>query len=718
MMESPTCVGFVHDGSLSGEQEAALSWLRSRRFRVTSVSFEDLPAEFGDVGEGLDVLWWHRDEPIEENPLSAAASVLDGFLSSGGGLLLTLRGMGAIDTLECETIPPDATGVDEVVEPTGPLWRSLYDDHSAVSGFDALGIPVCADEHVSFARYERVLPARGEVLASTVRGGQDLPHEMAVVSWNAGEGSVLGVGAPVIFEADPPDPLRDNRDGLVAGCLSSLATDDRQPARPKTVGDFREMRERTAETVRPTYHLTPPANWLNDPNGLIRWNGQYHVFYQYNPGGPFHNTIHWGHAVSDDLVTWEDEPVALSPSPGGPDRDGCWSGCAVDDDGTATVLYTGGNGRTQLPCLATAGDDDLRRWQKYADNPVIAEPPAELDIHETDHWEAEFRDHNVWREGDTWHHLVGTGLVDAGGAALLYTSTDLREWTYEGPLFVSGDPAESVWECPELLDLGEKQLLHVSNYEDVRYFLGEVRDGEFVADHEGLLDHGDFYAPQSMDVGDRYLTWGWLPEARDQSAQWDAGWSGALSLPRVLSVEDGRLRQRPAGEIEALRERELPVPDSIALGDGEWHTLDTAGSALELQFEIRLEDASAFELSVFEAPDGTECTPIRYTHEGELAVERSPASCDRRASTDVQRMDVPPYDEPLSLRVFLDGSIVELFANERHCLTSRVYPTRADSTGVSVVAEGGRAAVSSVAGWELGSAFGEETHRRPVSTRR
>src|SRR6476659_2902008 len=109
---------------------------------------------------------------------------------------------------------------------------------------------------------------------------------------------------------------------------------------------------------RPGYHFLPPANWMNDPNGLIHWKGQYHMFYQYNPEGPFHNKIHWGHAVSTDLVHWAHLPVALAPTLDSPDEDGCWSGCAVDNAGVPTLVYTGVRGEDQLPCVAT-GDDDL-----------------------------------------------------------------------------------------------------------------------------------------------------------------------------------------------------------------------------------------------------------------------------------------------------------------------------------------------------------------------
>ena len=117
---------------------------------------------------------------------------------------------------------------------------------------------------------------------------------------------------------------------------------------------------------RPQYHFTAPANWLNDPNGLIQWQGQYHLFYQHNPHAPVHGSIHWGHAVSDDLVHWRDLPIALAPTPGGPDAHGCWSGCAVDDNGLPTLVYTGV--APQAVSIATSADG-LLTWDKWADSP-------------------------------------------------------------------------------------------------------------------------------------------------------------------------------------------------------------------------------------------------------------------------------------------------------------------------------------------------------------
>ena len=133
---------------------------------------------------------------------------------------------------------------------------------------------------------------------------------------------------------------------------------------------------------------------MNDPNGLIQWKGQYHLFYQYNPYGPVPEQIHWGHAVSSDLVHWTDLPIALTPTPGRADANGCWSGCAIDNHGIPTLLYSGVH--PQVVCLATSADD-LLTWQYYPGNPVIEGPPAELQAG-TDGY---FRDPFVWKEGIT-----------------------------------------------------------------------------------------------------------------------------------------------------------------------------------------------------------------------------------------------------------------------------------------------------------------------------
>jgi len=217
MHESSPRVGFLHEGSVSEEQHAAFEWL-CEGFDAERVAFDDLTAA------DWDVLWWHRDAPIPDGgPLAAAAPEIERFLAAGGGLVLTLRGMASVDALDVETVPPDEVGVHSVTEPTGVLWRSLYADHPAVAEFDRLRLPVCDRGAVPVARYETVLPWLGEVLASTVRDGQDIPHEMTAVSWDANPGTVLDIGAPLAFHELVSKDVTATRDALATGCLRAAA---------------------------------------------------------------------------------------------------------------------------------------------------------------------------------------------------------------------------------------------------------------------------------------------------------------------------------------------------------------------------------------------------------------------------------------------------------------------------------------------------------------
>lgn len=738
----PVSVGCISLGTLSREQDAAYELCEETVVDADLVSLGAVRRGETDLS-AYDALWWHDESPLaDEQSVEECAPEIRDFLADGGGLFLSLHAMSAVTPLGIEEIPPDETGFEELTREDGLLWTAAHDDHPAVADGRLRVTTLPAGPVHPYARYEEVIPQRGELLASMVRGPDDSPYEMSAFAWRHGDGTVVGVGSGLVF-ADAEAYAAERR-RVVRGVLSSVADSGTEPesglgtepesgvgaepessvetdsetttewsptGRPKSADELAARRASldAADRHRPRYHLSPPGNWLNDPNGLVQYDGRYHVFYQYNPAGPFHHAIHWGHAVSDDLVHWEDEPVALTPSPDGPDRDGCWSGCTVvDEEGTPTLLYTGGRGKWQLPCLATTDDPDLRTWTKSEGNPIIEEPPTGIDLRSTDHWHAEFRDHCVWREGGEWYQLVGSGIEGVGGTALLYRGESLLDWEYVGPVTTAEeDDAGAVWECPELLDLGETQLLHVSNYSEVRYFLGEFADDAFHRERSGVLDHGDYYAPQSMrDDEGRILTWGWVKEARDGSAQWDAGWSGTMSLPRVLDADaDGTLVQRPPAELRELREECLRT-GATTISPGESESLGVEGRALEFRLTVELGDADEFELVVFESPDGKERTPIRVTHD-EVLVDRSASSSDPAASPDPQSIPLEgdETERPLSVHGFVDGSVIELFVNERHCLTSRVYPERPDSDGVSVSATGGRVELPSFDLWRLGSAW-------------
>jgi beta-fructofuranosidase len=432
-----------------------------------------------------------------------------------------------------------------------------------------------------------------------------------------------------------------------------------------------------ADPQRPQYHLLPPANWMNDPNGPIYWQGHYHMFYQYNPNGAFWGDMHWGHAISPDMVHWKHLPMALAPTPGGPDKDGVFSGCAVIDGGVPTAIYTGVNPEVQ--CLATSSGD-LVKWRKYEHNPIIAGPPPGLAV-------AGFRDPAVWQEGGTWLMALGSGFRGQGGAVLLYASPDLRRWRYLHPLVTgqmrSGgapaggaakDPVDTgeMWECPDFFPLDGKHVLILSTERIVKYMVGSYTDRRFHPETHGLVDFGAYYAARTMtNTGSRRILWGWITERRSVAEQRAAGWSGAMSLPRVLSLSrDGRLQFRPAAEVEKLRARRL---ESHAAGDSveilaEIHPGDARRAGLKLAHTLLYYDRPAQRLTVDAGPSGA-----------------------------FQLAD----GEPLRLHVFVDGSVIEIFANDRACLTARVYPTAPAATAAQLYAAGGKARVVSMEAWQL-----------------
>ncbi len=446
---------------------------------------------------------------------------------------------------------------------------------------------------------------------------------------------------------------------------------------------------------RPSYHVQAPANWMNDPNGVIEWKGHFHLFYQYNPYGAVFGLKHWGHTVSDDLVHWEDLPIALTPTPGGPDEAGCWSGCMVDDGGTPTIVYTGVRDKRytqQTQCLAISRDD-LLTWEKDPANPVISEIPVEVGP------TRDFRDPFVWREGDAWFMVLASQVVGTGGAALLYHSLDLHEWEYLHPLLV-GEAATTgdVWECPNFFPLGDKWVLIVGGKGrdfpfTTFYFVGNYADGRFTPEIEGVLDHGYFYAPLTMlDSRERRLLFGWLREGRGEDAYAASGWAGAHAIPRVLSLRDSDLRFEPIPELELLRVE--PVQVGARQLDGNETCLDVSGRALDIVG--RFEPAGDVGLAVACTPDGSEETRITYDPvRQELIVDRARSSLLGEVETVPHRAPhALAAGDTLDLRILLDGSALEVIANDRTSIATRIYPSRDESQGLKVFGNGRIAAMT------------------------
>jgi beta-fructofuranosidase len=468
-------------------------------------------------------------------------------------------------------------------------------------------------------------------------------------------------------------------------------------------------RRMAADHLRPLYHFLPPHNWMNDPNGVIQWQGRYHLFYQHNPNGPYWADMHWGHAVSDDLVHWRDWPIALAPTPGGPDQNGCWSGSAVVDDGTPTVVYTGvsfklpeegfrgGPDAMQTVCLARS-QDGMRTWEKDPRNPVLSQPPADLDISPEG-----FRDPYVWRQDDHWEMVIATGILGQGGAVLLYRSPDLRDWQVVGPLYLSREHGP-FFECPSFFPLADRHVLIFGQMSvgRSRYVVGTYADQQFTAEGTGLLDAGPAYAPQILiDQRGRRLLFTWIWEGGWPNSPSHADWAGICPLPRLLSLRsDGTVVSRPIPELTALRGTGVHLAD-IDLSAGEERALPVRGNCLELVAELDVSQATGGGLRLCCSGDGREKTTVVYDRlQRSLTLSAMPASRDwpQRSST-VTDLSLAAA-ERLKLHIFIDRSIVEVFANDRCSLTSRVYP-KPDSQGIRLFANGGPVSLTSLDAWHM-----------------
>jgi len=462
---------------------------------------------------------------------------------------------------------------------------------------------------------------------------------------------------------------------------------------------------------RPVYHFLPPANWMNDPNGTIFWEEKYHLFYQYNPNGAFWGTIHWGHAVSEDLVHWKHLPVALAPDKDGPDRDGCFSGCAVDMEGKVGLFYPG------IPdglCLATNKDDELIEWEKHPSNPLLR-TEGKIRIH----------DAKVWKEGEMWYYISGShigNIRDLGlsqDAAFMFRSSDMVHWEYMHPLYKPGQ--ESDCACPEFFPLGDKYMLlfcshtcgcqyYIGNYENQKFEIEQHERMNFTILRGGAMSFsGDLIAPITwFDDRNRRIMIGWIAEGRTIEAQKQAGWAGCLTLPRILSLSaDGTLNIEPIPELKILRSNHRSVANISAGPDlGCVPIKDIQGDCMEIKAVIDSGDAEEVGLMLRRSPNGEEHTVVLYNRLRKvlsLFVVHSSQSSDVTFAGKVAQTG--PFSlldgELLELHIFIDKSVVEVFANNRQCLTKRIYPSRDDSTGIAFFGWDGKATLKSLDAWDL-----------------
>jgi len=527
--------------------------------------------------------------------------------------------------------------------------------------------------------------------------------------------------------------------GTVEDGLESIMN---TPMKDQNVHDLircaREMRERLwKDPHRPRYHLIPPEGFFNDANGTIFWKGRYHVFYLAktpipDPDAPDKErwVEIWDHASSRDLVNWIFHPPAVRPAMNGSTPWGIFSGDAMENAPKPTLIY---HVPGQGTCISTSDDDGLVRWTPCPDNPVIPEPkqPQEYLVF----------DPCGWYQDGTYYALIGSKNHRPGyegDCTSLFKSNDLVNWEYRGPFYKSDrrwtpDAKAEDCACPDFFPLGDKHMLlkhsHRPNgkvYMDASYYLGSYEDEQFYPEFHGRMnwEGGQLCAPETLlDDKGRRILFGWIREARP----WEKhGWASVMSLPRILSLrQDGTLGIEPVPELEALRFNPRHRENLALPNNSDIDLPELRGDCLELVLEIEPGDAREFGIKVRCSPGDEEqttivCQPgtgilkvnlehstldegvqyVRYHHF--IAQDDPGGIAEEKKFARVQEVPFELHDgETLKLRIFLDRSVLEVFANGRQCITQRIYPTRSDSLGVRLFARGGSALVRKLEAWDM-----------------
>lgn len=441
-----------------------------------------------------------------------------------------------------------------------------------------------------------------------------------------------------------------------------------------------------ADPLRPRYHFHPPAQWMNDPNGTIFVDGVYHLFYQLNPYDDRWGDIHWGHAVSRDLVHWAHRPIALWPSHELSEAH-CFSGCAtIRADGTPLLYYTsvGPGESAQRPPFqqwAALGDPTWDNWQKHPQNPIL-----DLSSHDGPDFLGTWRDPFVFQAGERTLMALGAETADEATVALYEAADDTQTaWRFVGTLYRTPKEAIRFCECPNFVQVGDAWVLLLSPYRPVEYIVGDfdAQTLTFTPITQGVFDPGvgptepagHFYATNIIHP----------PDGRCVVLGWVRGWNGCLALPRVLTLDEKRRpRQAPIAELTTLRGRaqqlhQTGLPPGI-------HVVATGVS-------------SCCEIAATVA--GAESWTLRL-RAADTAIAALTVTVD---ATDVLVDDVHaplPWTTgaPVDVRLFLDRSVVELFAGEGRVAVTLVRPLPDGWMDVELVADQ-TIQVAELAVWEM-----------------
>lgn len=448
------------------------------------------------------------------------------------------------------------------------------------------------------------------------------------------------------------------------------------------------------ENQRPVFHMSTPVGWMNDPNGFSMFQGSCHLFFQYHPYSTFWGPMHWGHYVTKDFIKWEHKPCALAPDMEY-DKDGCFSGTAVESDGKHIVMYTGVKEYDdvdgihcvrQTQCIAIG---DGENYIKCETNPVIT-----ADLLPEGSSRVDFRDPKIWKDKDGFWSLVGSKDEEGSGQLALFSSKDAINWEFVKMLDYCHNEYGEMWECPDFFPLDEKQVLIVSpqfmeadgkefhSGNNTVYFIGDY-DAESQTWHRKephMLDFGlDFYAAQTMEAEDgRRIMIAWLQSWDNRLTPDNYAWSGMMTVPRELTIKEGRLIQYPVQELTKYHQNGVSYEDyELDYSQGEVEIPGVTGRIVDLTIQLKKGDYSKFQLAV--AADEKRRTIITFDKTQSLiSVDRSRSGL-KKDFIATRSMKVSEKNGELQMRILIDRNSVELFVNEGEQAMSTLIYTPSDA---------------------------------------
>jgi len=445
-----------------------------------------------------------------------------------------------------------------------------------------------------------------------------------------------------------------------------------------------ERADRVPNTQRPSFHVSSPIGWINDPNGWSVYKGEYHLFFQYHPYNTHWGPMHWGHMKTNDFVKWERMPVAMAPDMEY-DKNGCFSGSAIEDNGKHILMYTGVyeeevNDKKevyQVQCIAVG---DGKEYRKIEHNPVITAKmlPEGCSFHD-------FRDPKIWMKDGIYYALIASKDKDNDGQVVIFKSKDLKKWDYVNSLDQSEQRYGAMWECPDLFELDGQDVLITSpqfmkaeglefhNGNGTMCIVGKVdASNKLIRNKIHAIDYGlDFYAPQTLEAADgRRIMIAWMQSWDNYITPDEFEWSGIMSIPRVLTLKNNRLYQYPVSEIEAYRNNKFMKDQTIIAGESYLHLIK--GRQFDLILNLKKAECNFFKIKL--ACGNERFTEITYEPMKETIIFDRTYSGLHKDVQCIRKMKVDPFHEEMEIRILMDKYTIEMFVDGgKYAMSSLIY---------------------------------------------